>query len=373
MEDEFGNVISGDPIPVTLSILTGPRNSALNGTATASTVNSIATFKVLSIPLAGTYTLQAADPALPDLPAGTLSEVISQATTAVSSPHTGGTSVFGGTVTLSAGLHSPAGSAIPFTGTATLLDHANIVLGTATVSPTGHITFTLTGLNLGTYSCTIAYGGDANHTSLVSADFPLHVTAAPASTTLLPSATQLIAGQSLQLNASVASRFAPGDPPAGSVIFTDNGKEIGTGTLGLNGAASFQISNPTPGRHHYSAEYSGDGNFRISTAAARSVTVQKAATVATLDPPGDSPILAGDSITLSAMVSASGPSDGVPTGFATFFDGHKILGTVPLNPDGSATLATAFPTAGTQMITVRYSGDALNDTSLSQVALFAVS
>jgi len=59
VEDQFGNLVTGDGSNVTLSIATG--TGTLHGTATANAVSGVATFAGLSINEAGTLTLRAAD------------------------------------------------------------------------------------------------------------------------------------------------------------------------------------------------------------------------------------------------------------------------------------------------------------------------
>ena len=62
-------------------------------------------------------------------------------------------------------------------------------------------------------------------------------------------------------------------------------------------------------------------------------------------------------MTLDATVSVVSPGTGVPTGTVTFEEGSTILGTATLT-DGVAQLSTTPSAAGTETITVAYSGDA---------------
>ena len=61
-------------------------------------------------------------------------------------------------------------------------------------------------------------------------------------------------------------------------------------------------------------------------------------------------------MTLEATVGVVSPGTGVPTGTVTFTEGSTTLGTVTLT-DGVAQLATTPSAAGTETITVTYSGD----------------
>ena len=60
IEDENGNLLTGDDSEVTLAVAGGP-STALSGTLTVAAVNGVATFSGLSLDTAGTYTLSATD------------------------------------------------------------------------------------------------------------------------------------------------------------------------------------------------------------------------------------------------------------------------------------------------------------------------
>ena len=64
----------------------------------------------------------------------------------------------------------------------------------------------------------------------------------------------------------------------------------------------------------------------------------------------------GQAVTLDATVSVVSPGTGVPTGTVTFEEGSTTLGTAPLI-NGVAQLSTTPSAAGTETITVAYSGD----------------
>ena len=64
VEDEYGNVETGNNSNVTVAIGTGPAGGTLNGTLIEQAVNGVATFSDLSFPLGGAYTLQASDNSL---------------------------------------------------------------------------------------------------------------------------------------------------------------------------------------------------------------------------------------------------------------------------------------------------------------------
>lgn len=131
-------------------------------------------------------------------------------------------------------------------------------------------------------------------------------------------------------------------------------------------AAAISPSTLSVGAHSIAARYSGDANYSADTSAPVIVTVNQAASSVAVTSSAN-PSFAGESLTFTAKVSSPGPT---PTGNVTFSSGSTTLGTVALS-GGSATYTTSsFTTAGTQAITVSYSGDVntpASSGSLSQV------
>jgi hypothetical protein len=62
LEDQFGDLVAGSGVPVTLSILTGPPGATLTGQTSATTVNGVAMFSKVSASEIGGYTLQVSSP-----------------------------------------------------------------------------------------------------------------------------------------------------------------------------------------------------------------------------------------------------------------------------------------------------------------------
>jgi sugar lactone lactonase YvrE len=65
----------------------------------------------------------------------------------------------------------------------------------------------------------------------------------------------------------------------------------------------------------------------------------------------------GQALTFTAVVAASAPGSGTPTGTVTFYDGSIALGTATLS-GGKASLKAPLTALGEQQITASYSGDA---------------
>jgi hypothetical protein len=95
-------------------------------------------------------------------------------------------------------------------------------------------------------------------------------------------------------------------PIGASIIFKDNGKAIGTGSLSANGTmASLSLTDAAPGSHLYTATYAGDTNYPEYSFGAVTVTVP-----GTPAPRGDPspPVL------VSAYLAAKGNADTMVTG-----------------------------------------------------------
>ena len=152
------------------------------------------------------------------------------------------------------------------------------------------------------------------------------------------------------------SAVSPGaGTPTGTVSFLDGTTTVATATL-VSGAASFTTVGLTVGSHSLTVAYAGDGNFTASTSSAVTQTVSKAASAASVVTDSPNPSVFGQTVTLSATVSATSPGDGTPTGTVTFLDGATTLGTATL-AGGSAGFTTAALTLDNNSVTVTYAGD----------------
>jgi len=129
-------------------------------------------------------------------------------------------------------------------------------------------------------------------------------------------------------------------------------------------SASLSLTTLSVGAHTISARYTGDANYGADTSAGVVVTVNQAAS-ATAVTSSASPSFAGQSVTLTANVASGGPT---PTGNVLFTSGSTTLGTVALTGGTAAYTTSSFDTAGTQMITAAYSGDANTQASSAQIS-----
>ena len=234
------------------------------------------------------------------------------------------------------------------TGTVTFKD-GTTTLGTGTLS-SGSATFTTSSLTAGSHSITASYGGDGNFNASTSSTLTQSVGSTGTTTTLLSSKNPSVFGQSVTFTATVTPTTGSGTP-TGTVTFKDGTTTLATGTLST-GSATFATSSLSVGTHSITAVYGGDTKFAGSTSSALSQTVNQASTT-TVVVSSANPSVFGQSVTLTATVSAVAPGGGTPTGTVTFKDGTTTLGTGTLS-SGSATFSTATLALGTHSITAVY-------------------
>lgn len=188
--------------------------------------------------------------------------------------------------------------------------------------------------------------------SVTSSAATLTVNTTSATTAVVSSKNPTVFGQPVTFTATVS---AASGTPTGTVTFLDGASSIGAATLDSTGAASFTMSALAVGAHTITASYSGDSNFNANTS-------QPFTQIVNLDVPSvavnvlPNPSVFGQSVTATAMVSATPPGSGTPTGTVTFLDGLTSLGTANL-ASGQASFPISSLTAGQHSITATYSGD----------------
>ena len=273
----------------------------------------------------------------------------SMTSTAVSafpvSPTSGETVTLTATVSAtSPGTGTPAGSVQFFNGSSSL--------GTSTIT-NGVATLTTSALTVGSNSVTADYLGNTNYSTSTSPAVSVTVASTATSTTTLTfSPNSPVYGQNVTLTATVAPTTS--GTPTGTVQFFNNSKLLGTGNL-TNGVATYSATGLALGSNSLTAVYSGDSNFTSSTSTAVPVTVQQASSSTAVTYFPVSPV-AGQSVTLTATVSAASPGSGTPTGTVQFLNGTDVLGTSNLT-NGVATFTATTLATGSNSITAQYLGD----------------
>ena len=222
-----------------------------------------------------------------------------------------------------------------------------LVGGTATSGST-------TTLKVGNHTVTAVYGGDAHFTTSTAPTLTQVVNPDATTTTLAASVNPSVFGQSVTFTATVAA-VAPGSgTPTGSVTFYDGSTALKTASLS-GGSTTFTTTALATASHAITAVYNGNATLATSTSSVLSETVNPDGSTAVVTSSAD-PSVFGQSVTLTATVTANAPGGGKPTGSVTFLDGTSTLGTATLS-GGTATLKTGALALGTDAITVRYGGD----------------
>lgn len=185
-------------------------------------------------------------------------------------------------------------------------------------------------------------------------------------TTLIANPTDLNAGQSLTLTATVTP--ASGGTPAGTVTFYNGTVSLGNVTLNSSSVAVLML---TPGAGNYSitASYSGSSTDAPSQSSPQvPVTVIGIATTTSLSASAIS-LPVGQILTLTATVNAA--NGDAPTGSVAFLNGQTSLGSGSLNNSGVTTLAIT-PSVGSYSITASYGGSTTDDASSSTAVSVSV-
>ena len=185
----------------------------------------------------------------------------------------------------------------------------------------------------------------------------------PTSTSVSPSVNPSVFGQQVSFTATVMPSSSSSLAPTGNVTFSDASTVLGTVALSSE-VAVFNTAGLGAGSHTITAKYAGDNNFGSSTSAAFTQMVNQAATTTVLAV-SPNPVNFGQTVTLTATVSAAAPGAGTPTGTVTFLDGATAVGTGTLNGAGTASFSTSSLAASNHSVTASYGGDTNFTSSVS--------
>jgi hypothetical protein len=234
------------------------------------------------------------------------------------------------------------------------------ILGIATLT-SGSATVSTSSLDAASHTITATYSGDSNFTT--SSGTTAETVSKNATTTALDAApTTSVFGQSVTFTAAVSANTPGSGMPTGTVTFQDGSTILATMTLS-GGSASYSTSALSVANHTITTTYNGDSSFSTSSANT-GASVSKAGTTTSLALSANS-VVAGQSVTFTAMVSVNHPGAGTPTGSVTFMEGGTTLGTAVLNSADKAAFTTSSLSVGQHTITAIYGGDASFATSIS--------
>ena len=224
------------------------------------------------------------------------------------------------------------------------------VLGTVMLSGAGTASFSTSSLAHGTHSITVAYLGNSNYTTSISAAEQFVVQLAQPTLTLSGPANPVDAGTMASFTAALTS---PGVSPTGTLALLDSSSTVATATIAGAGSASFSTAALSIGTHTLTATYGGDANNSAATSASVTVVVRQANSN-TLLITSANPLTLGNALTLTATITSDSPNAG---GAVRFYDGATLLGTSAPGSNGAASLSPAGLGLGAHTLTAVYGGD----------------
>ncbi len=250
---------------------------------------------------------------------------------------------YGSVVTATATLSGVAGQAAP-TGQVAF-EQGSTVLATVGSDATGVATYNSRGYAIGSYSWSAAYAGNANYLASTSPAAAFTVSAAPTSLRLLSTTSYVVGTNSATLTAIVLDDSFLANP-TGTISFSVNGKQVGSGTLAAyvdpssgtsEAEATFTLAASLlhPGANTITATYSGDENYLAATSSALPIGYSVTAPANTIALATSANALAVEQrVTLIATVTTGG----IPatSGTVNFFDGATRIATAQVAGSNAA-------------------------------------
>lgn len=283
-----------------------------------------------------------------------VTQTVSPATTSTSLTNVPSTSQFGQTVTLTATVVALAPSTIVPSGSVQFFSDG-VSIGTVALDATGVATLNVSTLSVGTHDITATFLANANFNSSSAGPVTQIVNQASTTTNLQSSANPGVIGQVITLTATVSPVAPAGGFPTGMVEFLDNGTVIATATLNASGVATADVSFFVLGSHPLTANYLGSVQYGSSSSNTVDEVINQAATNTVLAAVPN-PSAFGQTVTLTATVTAAAPGSGIPQGQVQFFDGANLLGSSNLDSSGVVSITVSTLTGGTHMLTAVYAG-----------------
>jgi autotransporter-associated beta strand protein len=284
---------------------------------------------------------------------------------------------YGQSVTFTATVAANAPGGGTPTGVVTFKDTTTgVTLGNGTLTPsaggaTASFGTTLGQLPLGNNTIVAVYAGDSHFTGNSTLLAPAQLVVQDGSSTAVTSsASPSVYGQAVTFTATVSAAAPGAGNPTGNVTFSFGNT---TATVPLTTVSGVTRATYTTsafglslGNDTITANYAGGtgANFTNSSATFTQTVNQAATTtLVTASPTGG--LVYGQSVTLTATVSAKSPGTGAPTGNVTFTDpdgdvlggGNATLSTNPLTGVTTASVVTTLAVGANQTISASYNGD----------------
>jgi hypothetical protein len=239
------------------------------------------------------------------------------------------------------------------TGTVKLYDGSTL-LQSSGLQGNGAAYLYIQGLNVGSHSLTASYSGDSNNAAGVSA--PVILTVNPVPVQLSTSCWNANFPYGANYHCGIYTSSAAGAPQGVVTYQYDGGATL---PLPLaNGVANFIIPMPPAGTHTVVMGYAAQTNYAAATSSTQHFTVTKAPVILQLTP--STYYATGGNVTLSLSIQSwsAGPPNALGT--VSFYNGSKLLATVPVTGSGTAATTVAASTLGNGSKTLKasYSGSA---------------
>ncbi len=246
-------------------------------------------------------------------------------------------------------------------------------VGTATTNGSGVAMQSYTIASAGSHTIAATYAGSSGYSGS-SGMGALSGSVAIVPTALSVSNANGVVGQSASLTATLTRTSDGGVLGGKSVTFQIDGAVVGTVAASGSGIASFSYTLPASlgqGSHTITASFAGDSSDGSSSGTAALIVTVPVSPVATTLSVSNVSGTVGQSVTLSATLTANG---GALSGQSASFtvDGTAV-GTATTNGSGVAALPYAVASAGSHTITTTYAGSSADNASSATGTLTASS
>jgi sugar lactone lactonase YvrE len=287
--------------------------------------------------------------------AASLIQTVQGATTQITLISSANPATFGQAVSFASSVLSNGSIA---TGSVSFTVDGNI-LGTAVLNAGGVATLTTSSLAPGNHVVVANYAGDGKASASTSVPFKISVLEAT-SIALASNANPTVTLSPVMLTVAVTNSGV--GVPTGTITFMDGATQLGTSLLDATGTATLSVPQLAAGTHTLSASYGGDVDNVAGTSTSLAEVIALRPTSVTVSGTPNSTTNA-QSVLLIGVVRSNGPVS--PSGTITFTEGAQVLGTVPTDASGVATLSVILQT-GTNNVVATYSGDTNYAESASQ-------
>jgi len=198
---------------------------------------------------------------------------------------------------------------------------------------------TVTFQHAGTCVLDADQAGNANYTAAPTAQQQITVGSAAQAVTFTTTAPTATVG------AAYAAAGTGGDSGQPVVFSADPSTTNSACSVTADGTVTFQHT----GSCVIDADQAGNADYTAAPTVQQTVPVGPAATTTTV---------AVGPKAVTATVAATNPTAGTPTGIVQFSVNGDVVGTAPLDPTGTATLAYAVPLGATRHVAAAYAGSA---------------